>query len=525
MADSFKPHPLGAIKVQEDSLVKRYGFKLGASMISLPISFAQQWFVTRAMGPSDYGRYSYLNSFFTEVIAFFDSGTSIGFYTKLCARPNETGLVTFYWCLLFALSGTLFALVALIILPGWGQLFWPAESGSAVILALLYAVGIWVGNVAGKIADAHGQTRIGEKMRLISKFGGLGAIALLFLASKLTIDALFALQIAATTLSVWLLDREMKSKDIQLAPRFSLQREEFKKYGREFWKYSHPLLTYSLSGMIAAIADRWLLQHFSGSAEQGFYGMALQIGSLCLMFTSAMIPLLARDFSKADQDRNLAIISSNFELSVSRFYAIAAFLGVFMAVEADYIILALGGERFSNAGVATALMCLYPIHQTCGQINGTLFYSTGQTRLYRNIGLFNIALGLILTVWLLGPAQIGGLSLGSVGLATKMVVTTVVAVNVQLWIICRQLNLSFWRLLRNQTLSLLGFSVIAVAARGAGECIFMIASARLIVASLIYVAVSLSLVWILARSFGLDRGDLEELLSRVIRKGRTRGVN
>ena len=270
--------------------------------------------------------------------------------------------------------------------------------------------------------------------------------------------------------------------------------------------------------MIAAIADRWLLQFFSGSAEQGFYGMALQIGSFCLIFTSAMLPLLARDFAKADQDRNLALISENFERSVPRFYAIAAFLGVFMAVEADHIILVLGGENFSNAGIATALMCLYPIHQTCGQINGTLFYSTGQTHLYRNIGLFSIALGFILTVWLLGPARFGGLALGSVGLATKMVLSQVMVVNVQLWVICRQLNLSFWRLLRNQTVTLLMFSAIAIAARGAGECIVMISSARLIAACLVYVIISMLCVWMLPRIFGLSRDDFQGLLSQVMRR-------
>lgn len=502
----------------EDSLAKRYGFKLGSSIVALPLSLAQQWFVMRALGPSDYGRYCYLNSFFTEVIAFFDSGTSMGFYVKLCARPKESSLVVFYWYLLLTLSGTLVALVMLFRLPGWGQWLWPGESGYGIILALLYAVGIWVGNIAGKIADAYGQTRLGEKMRLISKIGGLGVMALLFFASSLTLHALFILQITATIVPLWLLHRDMDSSDYKLVPPFSLQRGEINKYGREFWTYSHPLLTYSLLSMIAAIADRWLLQFFSGSAEQGFYGMALQIGSFCLIFTSAMLPLLARDFAKADQDRNLALVSESFERSVPRFYAIAAFLGVFMAVEADHIILVLGGENFSNAGIATALMCLYPIHQTCGQINGTLFYSTGQTHLYRNIGLFSIALGFILTVWLLGPARFGGLALGSVGLATKMVLSQVVVVNVQLWVICRQLNLSFWRLLRNQTVTLLMFSAIAIAARGAGECIVMISSARLIAACLVYVIISMLCVWMLPRIFGLSRDDFQGLFSQVMRR-------
>jgi O-antigen/teichoic acid export membrane protein len=104
--------------VSEDSLAKRYGFKLGASLLGLPLSLAQQWVVTRALGPAGYGSYSFLNSFFSEVIAFFDSGTSAGFYAKLCGRPEEKGLVAFYWKLAGAITAVLFIGVAVVLLAG-----------------------------------------------------------------------------------------------------------------------------------------------------------------------------------------------------------------------------------------------------------------------------------------------------------------------------------------------------------------------------------------------------------------------
>lgn len=515
MADPLRSSSDGAIEVKDDSLAKRYGFKLGASIMSLPISLAQQWLVTRALGPSDYGRFSFLNSFFTEVITFFDSGTSTGFYSKLCARPNEIGLLVFYWRLVLLIAGLLFSSVALVLLSGNGHWFWIAELPQTVFLALGCCFGIWLSTIAGKIADALGKTTAGETTRLISKLAGLAALAGLFNGYHVTIEWFFSIQLASNLLSLFLLEYKLRKCGATLSPRLSLQRVELRRYASEFWSYSHPLLSYSLVGMIAVLADRWLLQRLAGATEQGFYGLAVQVGSFCLIFTSAMIPLLARDFARASHNLDKERISRDFGTHVPRLYAASACLGVFMASEADQVATVLGGDKFTQAGIATALMCLYPIHQTCGQINGSFFYATGQTTLYRNLGLINIALGLTLTVILLGPPQIGGLALGAEGLATKMLLTQFFAVNVQSWIICRQLKRSFWGLMVQQIFVLFALAFLALIARIGGAISSPIVIVQLMTSLLLYSISLVAVVFLSPRVVGLTRADLNNLVSKI----------
>lgn len=364
--------------VREDSLAKRYGFKLGASLLGLPLGLAQQWVVTRALGPSGYGSYSFLNSFFTEVIAFFDSGTSAGFYAKLCGRPTEQGLVASYWRLAGAVTGILFVGVAVVLLVGLAPWFWPAQKSRSVLLALFCGIGIWLTLIAGKIVDAHGCTTRGEKARLLYRLVSVALVGLLFVSGLLTLDSLFLLQGGLAAFLLYLWQRALRQAGFSLAPRLALMPGETRQYGREFWEYSHPLLIYSLVGTFAAVADRWLLQRLAGTIEQGFYGLALQIGSFCFLFTSAVVPLLARDFAQAHQSGESQRIALGFKHHLPRFYAIAACLGVFMAAESDHIAAIVGGDEFAHAGTATALMCLYPIHQTYGQISGSFFYATGK---------------------------------------------------------------------------------------------------------------------------------------------------
>ncbi|GAH85102.1 unnamed protein product, partial [marine sediment metagenome] len=66
---------------KEDSLKKRYFFKLCANLIGLPISIVIQSIIPRGLGPSAYGDFTFLTNFFTKVTGFFDAGTSIAFYT------------------------------------------------------------------------------------------------------------------------------------------------------------------------------------------------------------------------------------------------------------------------------------------------------------------------------------------------------------------------------------------------------------------------------------------------------------
>ena len=66
-----------------------------------------------------------------------------------------------------------------------------------------------------------------------------------------------------------------------------------------------------------------MLQKFAGSVEQGFYGFSYQIGGVCFLFTSAMTPLIIREFSIAFEKHKIQEVARLFngQLSGSVFIA------------------------------------------------------------------------------------------------------------------------------------------------------------------------------------------------------------
>jgi hypothetical protein len=107
------------------------------------------------------------------------------------------------------------------------------------------------------------------------------------------------------------------------------------------------------------------------------------------------------------------------------------------------------------------LMALYPIHQTYGQLSGSLFLATDQTRLYRNIGVISMFIGLIITLFILLPTKFGGLAAGSGGLAFKMIIVQFISVNIQLWFNLKYIQLNFYKFLLHQIYVLALFLILS----------------------------------------------------------------
>jgi hypothetical protein len=68
-------------------------------------------------------------------------------------------------------------------------------------------------------------------------------------------------------------------------------------------------------------------------------------------------------------------------------------------------------------------MLLYPIHQSMGQIGGVMLFATGRVHAHSIIGMIFMAIGILITYFVLAPetSPLPGLGLGSLGLAIKMV--------------------------------------------------------------------------------------------------------
>ncbi len=506
---------------KEDSLKKRYLYKLSTNLVGLAISTVTQAIIPRGLGPKAYGDFHFLTNFFNQIVGFFDMGTSICFYTKLSQRQKEFGLVSFY---LYFTGIVSVAIMVLVVIIHMSQVFpkvWPNQEMQYIYMAAGFGIITWIVQIFNKMVDAYGLTVPGELARIFQKILGIVIILMLFIFHQLNLTHLFYYHYLILFFLCGAFIRVMANNKYSMKQDWTMTLVKIKGYFREFYLYSHPLFVYALVGLIAGILDRWLLQHYAGSVQQGFFGLSYQIGALCFLFTSAMTPLLLREFSTAFGDNDTKRMALLFRRYIPMLYSIAAYFSCFIAMQADKVIYIFGGNKYKEAAMAVTIMAFYPIHQTYGQLSGSVFYATGQTGLYRNIGIIFMLIGLPVTYFLIASREQWGLNAGATGLAIKMVLLQLIAVNVQLYFNSKLLKLSFWKYLGHQILCVVCFLSIAAVTTflvdgivGLRENIIV----SFLIAGILYTLMNIVLVYCIPIIAGLGRQDIRFLIQVITNK-------
>ena len=221
-------------------------------------------------------------------------------------------------------------------------------------------------------------------------------------------------------------------------------------------KFSSPLFVFNIIAIVIGLFDIWLLQKMSGSIETGFYGLAYSIAAMCFLFTGAMTPIITREFSKYYEKKDIQEIKKLFKRYIPMLYSVAAYFGVFISFESENLIGIFADEKFKDAYLALVIMAFYPIHQTYGQLSGSLFFAMEETKLYKNIGILSSLVGLLLSFIFLYV-----LELGAVGFAWKMVLIQAVSVNIQLYYNVKLLSIKMLPFLIHQLVSVVFFVLLA----------------------------------------------------------------
>lgn len=442
-------------------LKSRFFAKLATSFASLGLGLATILLVPRALGPAAYGSFEFLTAFFQQVAAFFDMGTSTCFYTKASQRHDDAGLVRRYFLFVALMSASIMVLVMGLALSPARETIWPGQTGLLIGVACLVAFLTWTTQVVQKSLDAHGLTIQSERILFFQRLFAIVLLVGLFAMDLFFLESYFYFFVCIHGVLLFAWWRLIRQAGIANQNQQGKYVKSLREYLREFYEYSHPLVVYALVGLVAGIADRWLLQHYAGSIEQGYFGLAFRVGAVCFLFTSAMTQLLTREFSRAWSEQNLAEMGRLFRRYVPFFYAIAAYFSMFVVVRGEAVALLFGGREYAAGALALSVMALYPMHQTYGQLSGAVFYASGQTRLYRNIGIGFMMFGMPVLYVVIAPQDSGGIMLGAFGLAIKIVALQFVGTNVQLWFNTRLLRLNFSWFLRHQIIVAGVFGAIA----------------------------------------------------------------
>jgi hypothetical protein len=164
-------------------------------------------------------------------------------------------------------------------------------------------------------------------------------------------------------------------------------------------------------------------------------------------------------------------------------------------------------------------MAFFPVMQTVGQLSGSVFFATGQTRLYRNIGISMMLSGLIAGYFFLAPTQYFGLNLGSTGLALKMVIFGFIAVNIQLWYNCKLLEIPFFYFLKHQVLTILILWTTAFCvSMGVDAILFESIVMAFLCSGLLYTLVVIAIIYFIPSLLAVDKEEFKNLVLSVSSK-------
>lgn len=516
----MRPQTCTAVtQLSAPTLARRYIFKLLANIASVPVYLIMEAILPRALGPQTYGNYSFATNFFQQLSGFLDMGTSTCFYNALSRRQSETTLFAFY-LRIAALVGVVLLLGGLFTL--WqpaGRWLMPDVPLWLAPLAAIWAFLTWLGRVLRSTNDALGATIPSELCRASISLAGVTLLTALYFFDLLSIETLFLQQyilLVSTCTAFWLVSRHhWQVCDISIS--IHLQSQRRRAYSSEFFAYSHPLLVQALLSFFMLTAERWLLQWFDGSAQQGFYALSQKVSMACFLFVSAMTPLLMREFSVAWGKGDLKAMGYLLTRFAPGLYLIAAYFSCFTVAEGRTLVEIFGGTEFAAATLPVQIMALYPLHQAYGQLASSVFHASGKTRILRNITACECVYGLAVAWFMLAPASLFGLNLGAAGLAIKTVSVQFLSVNIYLWLASRMVPFPFWNNLVHQIFSVLILAIFAFASRVLSFQLLPDADiylARFVCSGAIYTFFVILAVLAIPRLLGLSRSDCHDLCLR-----------
>lgn len=502
------------------SLSSRYFYKLASNIFTFVTSALMQAIVPRSLGPKSYGDFTFLSNFFTQVGAFCETGTPICFYTKFSQRPKDLALVAFYSY--FTLINFAFLIAAIFILVHFDLYkgIWIGQDAFYIYLAVGLSILVRIVPFLNNMADAYGITVSAEKIKIIQRAIAVVLVFSLYVFGTLNLANFFYYQYLVNAILIASLFYIMRRSGFFMKRDFLLDLRQITGYVREFYAYSYPLFTYGIICLIGNLFDRWLLQKYGGSIEQGFFGFSYQIGAICFIFASAMSTLITREFTIAYGNKNLNEVARIFRRYIPLFYSITAFFACFIAVEAKSVIYIFGGNAYSNALLAVTIMAFYPIHQTYGQLSSSFFYASGKTKLYRNIGIVILLAGIPLTFFLIAPRKYDGLNLGAVGLAIKYIALQFFHVNIELFFNSKIIGFSFWKYFLHQLVcvGVLTATAFMSAFFVRKYLLFTGVINSFLITGLVYSGVVAFLIYKLPVVFGLKENDVRSILIKTCNK-------
>ncbi len=504
-----------------DSVRKRIGVTLFVGIARLVVNIVKSAIVPRALGIRDYGSFEFLLASFNLIRGFLDFGSSAAFFTYDSKRDKSDIVVIVYCVWMLVQLVVVMAFILLAVISGYNVHIWPDQPLTYIWLIAGVEFVRFISRLFMGLGDSRRITVTVRIASLVVNVFVVLLILLFFFLKQLSLYKYIALTYLDFALvCVVIACIFLRNHEKHFALDWSKNRA--KDILRYFWKYCHPLVIYTFAGFVAGFFDRWLLQFVGGGAEQGYYSLAHRCTSVSLIFTASVLRIYWKEIAYLYGANDLIRLANFYRKANLLLFGLATIVGVFTCTNSKRLVLIVAGSKYEAAAVPLMIMAFYPIHQTVGQLNGTFFYATERTRLYRSLGIITMLTGLVLLYFLLAPKSnvVPGLGLGAIGLAVKTVSINVLSVNLTMFLNTRFLNEKFRPFLLNQIFVIVIYLLISGLTRYLARLMFSLIGMSSDIAFVLvhgggYMCGVVLLIYFYPTIHGLTKGERDRMVGEV----------
>lgn len=513
---------INSLDFKKDSFIKRYAMKIVASISGIFFSVILAGVVPRSLGAKNYGDYSFLTNIFSQVINFLDMRTSTCLYVKLSQEQKNFQIIKFYslysvLIIIIMFVGTWIITSNQILLDN----LLPFQQVRYIYIAVIFTGIAFIQNQFAKIMDSLGLTVFSEKINLFLRFLSLVLVIVFFKFEALDMSLYFYINIAASLIFVSIVSLVLRKK-ISFFPTADLI--IIKKYAKIFYNYCAPLIVYVIIGLVSEYADRWILQKYGGSVQQGYYAFAFNISNASMIMVSTIFLLFTREVSAAVGKNDIKAIAKLFNTYVPILYVAVSFFSCFLFFHADNVIKLLGGKDYNGASLVLKVLSMYPLISTFSMMSGSVIYATERTVIFRNISIVLTPISILVSAILISP--IARINLGAAGLGIKNISLEFIAIIIILFLNSRYLKISF----RKYFFHILYIPIIACVCAGVSTYFVNMnivkqddALMSVIASGIIYSAVFVTIIYFYPKLIFKEKHEVIDFLKAVRSKLQKRG--
>lgn len=503
------------------SVRTRFLFSVASNTTRATLGLVSGLLIARALDPSGYGDLTFLLGSFIATKSLLDLGSANAFFTLISQRPRRREFYALYFgwqAAQFFLMAAFIALLCPARLLNW---IWLGNHREVVLVAFLAVFAqqqLW--QTVSQIGESSRQSVRIQVLNFSIAVVHLLLVSICLITRLISINVVFWLMVAeyagASVISSYFL-RDLSSTDpnegFDLAATI-----------REFWKYCKPLTALSVVTFIYFFADRWLLQHFGGGRQQGFYQISSQFAAVSLLATTSILSIFWKEIAEAQARGDAARVARLYRRVLRGLVMVSAVLSGLLIPWTHELVGIFLGRAYAMAAPVLALMFLYPIAQSMGQINGTMFLASGETRAYSIFTIVTMLISVPISYFIQAPRSgelLPGLGLGAIGMGIKMVVLAFISVNVEGWIIARINRWSFdwmFQIVGIATTVLVGYlchSLTILLWPVAAGVVTLALLPEFLFCAVLYVLIMAGFLWVFPSVGGMDKIELLALSQRL----------